>query len=73
MADNEHDFRFDLKVFASVTVSASSEAEARKKLAADLEHAQLSIGWHDGAPVCAVDASVDGDYELIEVDGEDVE
>lgn len=66
-----HEFLFDVKLFAAIRVTAASEAEARQKLAGALDCADTNFGaWPDGTPILA-EASMDGDADLQEVDGED--
>lgn len=58
----DHEYLFDVKLFASVRVMASSEAAARKLLdEMDPVDDMLLFG-----------ASIDGEADLIEIDGEAV-
>lgn len=64
------EYLFDVKLFASVRVEAESEDAARKLLAETLDGASCNAGaWPDGAPVL-FEASLDGEADLMEVDGE---
>jgi hypothetical protein len=61
-------FLFDVKLFASVTVEAESEAEARKMLAEVMDCAGVNAGaWPNGDPV-VFEASQDGEPDLVEVE-----
>lgn len=67
------EYAFDVKLFATIRVKASSEAEARKMLHEALDCADSNFGaWPNGDPITA-EASLDGRAELFEVDGEPVE
>lgn len=75
-APETHDYLFDVRLIASLRVTAASEAEARAALAEAMDCAEVAAGcWADGSPI-VFEASLDheGDYppvELVEVDGED--
>jgi hypothetical protein len=65
-------FLFDVKLFVLVHVHAPDEAAAREMLAKALDGAKLEGGsWPNGQPV-TMDAGIDGEADLIEVDGEAV-
>jgi hypothetical protein len=67
-----HEFMFDAKLFASIRIRAPDEATARKQLAEVLDGASLSV-CHGGVDMPdTFEASVDGEPELMEVDGEAV-
>lgn len=66
------EYTFDIKLFATVRVKANSEEEARCLAAEYLDSADCNFGaGPDGAPILA-EASMDGEPELIEVEGEAV-
>ena len=66
----EHEYLFDVKLFASLRIKARNERTARRMLAELLDCATVNCGaLPDGSPL-AGEASVDGELELIEVDGE---
>lgn len=65
------EYAFDVKLWAVARVTASSETEARKKMA---EHLQcIDVGF-DAEGIKMTEASIeDSDNdELLEIDGEDV-
>jgi hypothetical protein len=67
---DEHEYAFDVKLLAAIRVKAASEQEAREKLAEHLQCADTNFGaWPDGSPILA-EASIDGEADLYEVDGE---
>lgn len=64
------EFLFDIKLFASVRVHAEDESEARNIVMEAFACATANFGvWPDGDPIVA-EASVDGEPDLIEIDGE---
>lgn len=66
------EYLFDVKLFASIRVTADDEAAARKLIddsLGDAESANLG-SWPDGSPIVA-EFSVDGEHDLVEIDGED--
>lgn len=67
----QHEYLFDVKLFASLRVKAGSEKEARAMLAKALDCAEVNCGqWPDGSPITA-EASLDDDPpDLVEIDGE---
>lgn len=71
-SDATQEFAFDVKMLATVRVTAESEAEARRMLLDALDYAEANLGaWPDGEPIlCGM--SLDGEANLIEIDGEDV-
>jgi hypothetical protein len=64
-----HEYAFDVKLFASLRVKAATEEEAREKLRSALDCADTHFGQLDGEPLTA-EASIDGEPELYEIDGE---
>jgi hypothetical protein len=68
MAKKEHEYAFDVKLWAEVRVMAASEEEARKKMAEDL--GCLSIGYdNNGVRVESASIEDSGEDEMVEVDG----
>lgn len=69
-----HEYLFDVKLFASVRVTAENENEARKKLERLLTTADVAVTDPDdgGDNVHYFEASVDGEADLMEIDGEDI-
>lgn len=66
-----HEYAFDVKMFAAIRVKAETEAKARAMLAEALDCADCNMGaWPDGTPILC-EASMDGDADLYEIDGED--
>lgn len=68
-----HEYAFDVKLFATVRITAADEATARAQLAETMDGASLSV-CHGGVDMPdTFEASMDGEPDLIEVDGEDPE
>ncbi len=66
----EHEYLFDVKLFAALRIKATSKREARRLLTESLESATIHCGeLPDSSPLIA-EAEVDGELELLEVDGE---
>lgn len=66
----KHEYLFDVKLFAAVRVTAENAEEARAMIRDQLECADTNFGtWDNGDPICA-EASLDGELDLVEVDGE---
>lgn len=66
------EYAFDVKLLAAVRVTADDEATARKQLAEVLDCADLSV-CHGGVNMPdTFEASMDGEADLFEVDGEAV-
>lgn len=65
---NVMEFLFDVKLLASVRVTATDERTARKLLSEQLDCATIVLGEINGITLTA-EASQDGDADLIEVDG----
>lgn len=61
-------FTFDVKLFATVSVDADSEETARKMVAESTDCVAL-YKWDD---TTLGEASMDGEPDLIEIDGEPV-
>ena len=62
-----HEYLFDVKLFASLRVKATSEEEARKLLATALDCCTINCGEINGDPLVG-EASPDGEHDLVEVD-----
>jgi hypothetical protein len=68
MAKKEHEYAFDVKLWAIVRVMAASEEKARKKMEEDL--GCLSIDYdNNGIRIESASIEDSGEDELIEVDG----
>lgn len=70
-----HEYLFDVKLFASIRVKATSEAEARKLMAQAIDASTANLGaWPNGDPiVCEISLDDPACDELIEIDGEPVD
>lgn len=67
-----HEYLFDLRLFASIRVRATSQKEALKMLSESLHCEAVSLGeWPDGSQILA-EVSADDDADLIQVDGVDL-
>ena len=65
-----NEYLFDIKLFASIRVNAISEREARAMILECFDCADVNAGaWPNGDPIL-FEASVDGDFDLVEVNGE---
>lgn len=63
-------FTFDVKMFAAISVQASSEAEAIAMLKQAIDGANANFGaWANGDPITG-DVGMDGEPDLTEIDGE---
>lgn len=64
-------FTFDVKLFANITVEASSEREARKMIRDTIGGSSANLdAWPNGDPIVCDVALDDGENdELLEVDG----
>ncbi|MEN3374406.1 hypothetical protein [Dechloromonas sp. ZS-1] len=70
MANTE--YLFDLKLMASIRIKAKTQAEAEATIRDILDASSCNAGlWPDGSPVL-FEASIDGNLDLIEVDGNPV-
>ena len=67
------EYAFDVKLFATIRVKATSEAEARTLLKKHVDAADANFGaWPNGDPIIG-EASLDDNHpELIEINGEAV-
>jgi len=66
---SEREFLFDVKLFASIRLKARNRKEAEKVLRDALDCASCNAGaWPDGNPI-VFEASIDGELDLVEVDG----
>lgn len=64
------EYVFDVKLFATVRVKANTKAKAVALLKDTLDCASFNAGvWPNGDPVL-FEASVDGEPDLVEIDGE---
>ena len=61
----QRDFTFDAKIFASFTVKAGSEVEARNKLTELLDGGTIMVGEATGIQLFAV-AGLDGELDLMD-------
>lgn len=69
-AKRQVEYTFDVKLFTTLRVKAESEAEARAILRRVMHCADANFGaWDDGSPILG-EASMDGDPDLVEIDGE---
>ena len=60
-------YTFDVKMFATFTVTADTEDQARRILNESVDGNEANFGaWPDGSPVLA-EVGFDGDHELMEV------
>lgn len=65
-----NEYLFDIKLFASIRVNAASESEARDLVLEHLDCSSINAGaWPNGDPIL-FEASVDGDFDLVEINGE---
>lgn len=66
-------YTFDAKLFATVQVTAPDETTARRQAAEVLDGAELSV-CHGGVDMPdTFEASLDGELDLMEIDGKDPE
>ena len=64
-----NEYLFDIKLLAAIRVNAISEREARAMIFQALDCATVNAGaWVDGRPIL-FEASLDGDLDLIEING----
>lgn len=66
----EHEYLFDVKLFTAIRVKAASEEAARKKLNTYFDCADVNFGADEKGNPITGEASIDGDADLVEVDGE---
>lgn len=62
------EYAFDVKLWAVARVAADTEREAREKLANYADCLDIGLVSPDG--VTFTEASGEGEYDLIEIDGE---
>lgn len=69
-----HDYLFDVKMFAAISIEAASEAEARQMLKDAIDGKSANFGaWPNGDPIiCEVSLDEPENDDLIEIDGEAV-
>ena len=72
MADKTHEYAFDLNLLVSVRLNARSLSEAVAQIESHFDCAEVNLGEIDGETVVA-EASLDGDPELFEFDGNPAE
>lgn len=59
-------YTFDVKLFATITIKAASQAEAEATIRDCVDCASCNAGaWPNGDPIL-FEASIDGDLDLIE-------
>ena len=64
------EYVFDVKLFTTLRVKADSEAKARADLRRMLNCADANFGaWDEGDPILG-EVSMDGEPDLVEIDGE---
>ena len=65
-----NEYLFDVKLFATIRVKAASEGEAVSILKDILDAASCNLGaFPNGDPILC-EASIDGEPDLIEINGE---
>lgn len=65
-----HEYLFDVKLFAAIRVTASGLAEAIAKLRNGIDCSTGNFGsFANGDPITG-EVSIDGEPDLIEIDGE---
>lgn len=68
----EKEYVFDCKLFATLRIKAASKEKAEATVREILDAATCNAGlWPNGDPVL-FETSIDGDLDLIEIDGEAV-
>jgi hypothetical protein len=65
------EYFFDVKLFASFRINAENETKARQLLADALDCASVNFGADDSGDPLIAEASMDGEPDLIEIDGEE--
>jgi hypothetical protein len=70
-----HRYTFDVKLFATITVEANSQREARRMIRAELDGASANLGeWPNGQTIlCEVSLDDGGAGDLVSIDDEDVD
>lgn len=67
-----HEYLFDVKLFAAIRVNASSREEAISKLRNGIDCSTGNFGsFANGDPIVG-EVSIDGDPDLVEINGEAV-
>lgn len=66
----DHEYAFDIKLLAAIRVRANSEAEARAKLRDALQCADSNFGQTSDGQTLTAEATIDGELDLYEIDGE---
>ena len=69
----KHTYRFDVTLFAGITVEASSEKQARKRLDEMLKGMEVSLQDETHMVEGIAVSSADEAFPIIEVDGEFVD
>ena len=65
----DHEYLFDLRLFASIRFRANSIREAREVLSASLQCVTANLGaWPDGSPIIA-EVSADDTADVMAIDG----
>ena len=64
----QHEYLFDVTLMSSFRVTAANESEARRLLAEVLDCTSINAGQVNGRELIG-EASMEGDAELVEVDG----
>lgn len=64
-----NEYLFDAKLFVAVRIKAETAKQARRKLEEQLHCATINLGAIDGKEVVC-EGSLDGDADLMEVNGE---
>lgn len=71
MTNTDHEYLFDVKLFASLRITTPSVSEARSILNDVLGCATINCGaLPDGSPLVGEASPDDGGFDLIEIDGE---
>lgn len=70
MADGIHQYAFDIMLKTAVRIEARSLREAKDKLIEALNCATVNLGETDDGQTLVAEASIDGEPELFEFDGE---
>lgn len=74
MPQKTHEYLFDVKLFASIRITAENETEARKQLQALLDCADVAVSDpDDNDQTLTFECSQDGEADLMQIDGEEPE
>ncbi|MGZ2408617.1 hypothetical protein [Rhizobium ruizarguesonis] len=70
MSRTTSEYLFDVKLFASIRVKASSEEEARAMMKAEIDGSSANLGaWPNGDPIlCEVSLDSPENDELVSID-----